>query len=377
MRSFNILALLPLVLANPLTVRTTACNNSPDLCDKSYGEITHLGAHDSPFVRDSSTDESIAGNQYYDTTTQLDAGVRLVTAQVHKSDSAWHLCHSSCDLLDAGLLKTWLGKIKTWLDDNPNEVVTILLVNSDSATAAELGAIYEDANITSYAYEPSSLTTAPSSWPTLQEMINNGTRLVNFVASLDASSSYPYLLDEWDFVWENNYDVTDASNFTCTPNRPSTYENDLSSALASNFLPLMNHFLYSTISVLDIEYPNASYVATTNAPSGGTGNLGSTATKCKTAYNGRQPTFILVDFFNRGPAIDTVDSLNNVTNAVGRTSVSTSASTSSSDGSTVNGVLTSLVNLAESARSGSTPTMGNWIWVGGSWGSILGGGISL
>ncbi|KAJ5928114.1 hypothetical protein N7466_007070 [Penicillium verhagenii] len=377
MRSFNLLALLPLVLANPLNVRTTACNNSPDLCDKTYGEITHLGAHDSPFVRDSTTDESIAGDQYYDTTTQLDAGVRLVTAQVHKSDSAWHLCHSSCDLLDAGLLQTWLGKIKTWLDDNPNEVVTILLVNSDSATAAELGAIYEAANITSYAYEPTSQTTAPSSWPTLQEMINNGTRLVNFVASLDTSSSYPYLLSEWDFVWENNYDVTDASNFTCTPNRPSTYDNDLTSALASNFLPLMNHFLYSTISVLDIEYPNASYVATTNAPSGGTGNLGSTATKCKEAYNGRQPTFILVDFFNRGPAIDTVDSLNNVTNAVGRTSVSTTASTSSSDGSTVNGVLTSLVNLAESARSGSTPTMGNWIWVGGSWGSILGGGISL
>ncbi|KAJ5653156.1 hypothetical protein N7490_000159 [Penicillium lividum] len=377
MRSFNFLTLLPLVLANPLNVRTTACNNSPNLCDKSYGEITHLGAHDSPFVRDSTTDDSIAGDQYYDTTTQLDAGVRLVTAQVHKSNSTWHLCHSSCDLLDAGLLKTWLGDIKTWLDDNPNEVVTILLVNSDSATAAELGAIYEDANITSYAYEPSSLTTAPSSWPTLQEMINNGTRLVNFVASLDASSSYPYLLDEWDFVWENNYDVTDASNFTCTPNRPSTYENDLSSALASNFLPLMNHFLYSTISIIDVEYPNASYVSTTNAPSGGTGNLGSTATKCKAAYNGRQPTFILVDFFNRGPAIDTVDSLNNVTNAVGRTSVSTSASTSSSDASTVNGVLTTLVNLAESARSGSTPTMGNWIWVGGSWGSILGGGISL
>ncbi|KAJ6096678.1 hypothetical protein N7486_007424 [Penicillium sp. IBT 16267x] len=377
MRSFNFLALLPLALAKPLNVRTTTCNNSPDLCDKSYGEITHLGAHDSPFVRDSSTGDSIAGDQYYDTPTQLSAGVRLVTAQVHQSGSTWNLCHTSCDLLDAGLLETWLAEIKTWLDDNPNEVVTILLVNSDSATAAELGAIYESANITSYAYEPSSLTTAPSSWPTLQEMINNGTRLVTFVAAIDASSSYPYLLDEWDFVWETNYDVTDASNFTCTPNRPPTYANDLSSALSSNFLPLMNHFLYSTISVLDIEYPNASYVSTTNAPSGGTGNLGSTATECKTAYNGRQPTFILVDFFNVGPAIDTVDSLNNVTNAVGRTSVSMSAVTSSSDGSTVNNVLTSLVNLAESARSGSIPTMGNWVWVGGSWGSLLGGGISL
>lgn len=65
MRVLNFLALLPVVLANPLqTKRTTACNNSPDLCSKSYGEITHLGAHDSPFVRDETTGNSLAGNQY-------------------------------------------------------------------------------------------------------------------------------------------------------------------------------------------------------------------------------------------------------------------------------------------------------------------------
>lgn len=64
MQAFALLALLPLALANPLNVRSTACNNSPDLCNKSYGEITHLGAHDSPFVRDSSTDNSLAGDQY-------------------------------------------------------------------------------------------------------------------------------------------------------------------------------------------------------------------------------------------------------------------------------------------------------------------------
>ncbi|KAJ5710355.1 hypothetical protein N7488_004511 [Penicillium malachiteum] len=376
MRPSYCLPLLP-ALASALNVRSTACNNSPSLCDKSYGEITHLGAHDSPFLRDSSTDDSLFGDQYYDTTTQLSAGVRLVTAQVHKSNSEWRLCHSSCDYLDAGLLKDWLKDIKTWLDDNPNEVVTILLVNSDDASASDLGTIYENANITSYAYEPDSLTTAPSTWPTLQEMINNGTRLVNFVASLTTSSDYPYLMSEWDFIWENQYDVTSASNFTCTPNRPTEYDNDLSSALSSNLLPFMNHFLYSsiTISTYDIEYPNASYVSTTNAASGGTGNLGSTATKCKKDYNGRQPTFILVDFFNRGPAIDTVDSLNNVTNPVGRTSVSTSASTS--DASTTNGVLTTLVDLAESARSGENVTFGNWIWAAGAWGTILGGGISL
>ncbi|KAJ5090310.1 hypothetical protein N7532_008994 [Penicillium argentinense] len=373
MHLLSLLALLPAALANSLNVRATACNNSPDLCDKSYGDITHLGAHDSPFVGSSSSDMSLASNQYYDTPTQLSAGVRLVSAQVHKSNSQWRLCHSDCNLMDAGLLSDWLGDIKEWLDDNPNEVVTILLVNSDSASASDLNIEFKNGNITSYAYEPDSLTSAPTTWPTLQKMIDSGKRLVVFVPGLTASDSYPYLMNEWTFMWENNYDVSSPSDFSCEANRPTT---DTATALASNKLPLMNHFLYSTdLSEIGIEYPNSSYVSTTNAASGGVGNLGTTASKCKKQW-GRQPTFILVDFFNRGPAIDTVDNLNNVTNAVGRTSVS-SSSTSSSDGATINNVFKGLVELANSAKEGATPSMGNWIWVGGNWNSILGGGIPM
>lgn len=209
-------------------------------------------------------------------------------------------------------------------------------------------------------------------------MIDDGKRLVVFVASLVSSTSYPYLMDEFTFVWENPYDVTSPSNFSCEPDRPPSLSGQLSTALSSSRLPLMNHFLYSTdLSIIDVEYPNASYVATTNAPSGGVGNLGSTAAKCKQEWSGRQPTFILVDFFNRGPAIDTVDSLNGVTNAVGRISLSTASGSSSSDGSTINNVFKGLIELADSAKSGTVPTMGNWIWVGGNWGSVLGGGISL
>jgi hypothetical protein len=256
-------------------------------------------------------------------------------------------------------------------------VVTLLLVNSDSASASELGTVFNSANISTYAYDPPSLTSAPSSWPTLQTLINSGKRLVVFATPLTPSTDYPYLMSEFDFMWENNYDVTSPSNFTCEPDRPSSLSGSISTALSSDRLPMMNHFLYSTdLELIDIEYPNASYVSTTNAPSGGTGNLGSTAAKCKAAYGGRQPTFILVDFFNKGPALDTVDSLNNVTNAVGRTSVS-SSSTSSSDASTINNVFKGLVEMASSAKSGASTSMGDWIWAGGNWNSILGGGISF
>lgn len=246
-------------------------------------------------------------------------------------------------------------------------VVTILLVN-DGASASEIHSSYKSAGLDSYAYTPSS-----TSWPTLQKMIDDNKRLVTFVTSIGSTSGESsYLLNEWDYVWENSYDVTSASNFSCAPDRPTSVQGDISAAMQSNKLPLMNHFLYQT-TILDIEYPNSSYVSTTNAPSGGTGNLGDTAKTCQQQY-GRQPTFILVDFFNEGPAIETVDSLNNVTNPVGRKELSSSAT---SGGSTYSNVFKGLVEMVNKAKSGDTVSMGDWIWVGGDWGSLLGGGIAL
>lgn len=67
------------------------------------------------------TSANKAPSRYVNTTSQLDAGVRLVTAQVHKKDSEWHLCHSGCDYLDAGKLSSWLSEIKDWLDNNKND----------------------------------------------------------------------------------------------------------------------------------------------------------------------------------------------------------------------------------------------------------------
>ena len=63
----SLLSLLPVALGAVLVPRnssTAACNNSPDLCSRSYSNITQLGAHDSAFLRDSSTGFSSSGNQY-------------------------------------------------------------------------------------------------------------------------------------------------------------------------------------------------------------------------------------------------------------------------------------------------------------------------
>ncbi|GAB7328697.1 hypothetical protein MBLNU13_g00618t1 [Cladosporium sp. NU13] len=318
------LLLLPLALRAAVAQSTQACNNSPDLCSRQYNNITHLGAHDSPFLRDETTSFSTSGNQFYNTTVQLEAGVRLLSAQVHSQNGSLRLCHSSCDLLDAGTLRNWLGEVKGFMDANPNEVVTILLVNSDDASASDLAAEYEAAGVDLYSYVPSSAS-ASSTWPTLQSLISSNTRLVNFVASLDGNTAAPYLLDEFTYVFENDYDNSELSDFSCTPNRPS----GLSSGSTGGRMALMNHFLYLN-QAFGIQSPNVGNITTTNAPGNSTGMLGMQLGQCSREY-GTQPTFVLVDFFNVGPAIESVDTVNGVTNPVGRASVSKDVLTESEE----------------------------------------------
>jgi hypothetical protein len=198
---------------------------------------------------------------------------------------------------------------------------------------------------------------------------------MTFVASLSSNTNATYLMDEFTYIWENPYDVTSASNFSCLPDRPSTVSGDTSAALSSNRLPFMNHFLYEDIG-LGIEEPNVTAIDTTNGQNG-TGNLLTAADTCKSAYSGRQPTFILVDFFDKGPAIDVVDKLNNVTDATGRVAVPDTNKEDGGTSSTSSGTYVGLTELVDDVNSGANPSVGNWIWVGGDWGSILGGGISL
>lgn len=303
-----------------------ACNNSPQLCSRAYNNITYLGAHDSPFLRNSQTSFSTSGNHYYNTTVQLEAGVRMLSAQVHKKNGAsgadqWHLCHSSCDLLDAGTLSSWLSEIKAWMDKNTNDVVTVLLVNSDNASPSDIGSQFSSSGIDKLAYTPPSATTIPQTWPTLDRLIGNGTRLMTFVTPLgQASSQYPFLMDQYAFTFENNFENTNPSNYSCNPSRPTSLGGSTSTAASSGRMFVMNHFLYESSSF--IQSPNETYAPTTNAQTG-FGSLGEAIKKCTSVYS-KPPTYVMVDFFNVGPAIASVDEANGISSSVtGRKAVST------------------------------------------------------
>ena len=367
-------ALLALTSAAVLESRqTTACNNSPELCSKSYSAITHLGAHNSPFLRDASTRFSTSGNHYFNTTIQLSAGVRMLTGQVHRSNGEWHLCHTSCDLLDAGLLSGWLSEIKTWMDSNPSEVVSLLLVNSDNAKPGDLAAHFTKSGITKYSYTPPSSTAPQTTWPTLQDLISANTRLMTFVTSLEPTqgdSTNAYLMNEFTFIFETPFENTNAENFTCTPDRPSGLRGQTAQAVSSGRMPLQNHFLYDT-QLFGIEAPDEVNITNTNAPADKPGNMGSAAKDCQKEW-GKAPVFILVDFFDQGPAIATVDELNGVTNPVGRTPVP--ARNAKNSGASGNRALPKgLVDLVNQFRNGAHPSLGAWIWAGADWSKTYGG----
>ncbi|KAK3399317.1 PLC-like phosphodiesterase [Sordaria brevicollis] len=319
--------------SNAASSDISACNNSPLLCDRAYNNVTHMGAHDSSFLRDASTGNSLAGNQYFNATVALDAGIRLLQGQVHDVNGTLQLCHTTCNLLDAGPLQDWLAKIKFWMDKNPNEVVTILLVNSDNKLVSDYATVFEGSGISTYGYAPSDGSTASSTWPTLGDMITSNKRLVSFIASIDYSPTYPYLLSEFDHVFENPYDVLSLSGFNCTLDRPKG-QGSASNALASGRMPLMNHFAYSLL-MEGVQIPDETNIEITNsADTGTTGNLGLHADTCVKEW-GTKPTFILVDFFDKGPAIDTADRLNGIT-ATGRKGVVGTGEEDSTSGASEN-----------------------------------------
>jgi hypothetical protein len=260
----------------------------------------------------------------------------MLSAQVHAfNDSgteAWHLCHSSCTLLDAGTLTSWLSEIKAWMDRNTNDVVTVLIVNSDNASPSELGAQFSASGIDKLAYTPPSPSTIPQTWPTLDNLISNNTRLMTFVASLGSpSTDHPYLMDQYAFMFENTFENTNPANYSCNPSRPTSLGSP-SAALASNRMFLMNHFLYDD-SLFGIQITNVTYANVTNAQTG-LGSLGEQIGKCGGVY-GKPPSFVMVDWFNMGPAVASVDKANGVTGAVGRKSVSAQPLTQGSSAGSV------------------------------------------
>ncbi|KAG4033779.1 hypothetical protein MFRU_004g02820 [Monilinia fructicola] len=269
------------------------CNGYSELCGRKWSNISQIGTHDSAFVGDLPTE-----NQDIDITAQLDAGVRFLQAQTHYFLGVLTLCHTSCWEENAGPAVNYLSDIKKWLDANPNEVVSLLLTNGDNIPVGNFSAVMEASGLANYAYTPPH-TLAIDEWPTLQEMITAGDRLVMFLDYGADTNIAPYVLPEFSYFFETAYDVTTPTFPTCTLDRPPGSNGD-------GLLPLINHFL--DVDILGILVPDRSAAAKTNAATG-VGSIGAQADLCTETW-GRKPRVMLLDFFNTGNALAAQNTLN-------------------------------------------------------------------
>lgn len=294
-----------------LPINTQPCNNYIEFCERKYSNITVVGCHNSPFVREGSS----AANQQLDVIHQLNDGVRFLQAQIQwptDGSNVPHFCHSSCDMLDAGPITEWLTTVREWVDEHPYDVVTILLGNGNYSQPGLYAPYIEESGILKYAYRPPFVPMALDDWPTLSEMILKGKRVVMFLDYEANPTEYPWLLDEFSQLWESPFDPVD-NTFPCVVQRPP----DLSEESARNRLYLLNHNLNAEFNLFGatILVPAVSVLNVTNGETG-EGSLGNSTAGCVAAW-GRPPNILNVDYYNfgtpEGSVFKVAAAFNNVT----------------------------------------------------------------
>jgi len=282
---------------NYLASRATVCNGHAELCERSYGSVTFVGAHDSYAIGVN----NLATNQDQSITQQLNDGIRMLQSQAHNEAGVIKLCHTSCFLYDGGTLEAYLTTVKTWLDANPNEVLSLLIVNIDNLPASAYDTVFKSVGLDAISFAPASSPLPATGWPTLGSMIDSGKRLLTFLDN-GADPSIPYLIDEFTNIWETAFNVIDPA-FDCNVNRtkgdPTTQ------------MFLINHFLDKLLVGQPI--PDIASLPTTNSASG-PGSIGAQVANCQAAHS-RPPNFILLDYYEHaGPApFQVAASINGVT----------------------------------------------------------------
>ena len=258
-----------------------SCNGSPLLCDRRYDAVVFPATHNSVAATESGF-AAINANQTRPILQQLNDGIRVLLLDVAYDGENTALCHGLCALGSRPHVEV-LSELRGFLDDNPRDVVTIIY--QDSVDAADIEADFAATELTGLTY-----VHGDRLWPTLAEMIDAGTRLV---VTAEVGRPPPnWLHHVWDLAWDTPYTFSSVEDFNCGVNRGS----------AEHGLLLVNHWISTEAGL-----PAASEAATANSAV----VLMARAAQCQ-ATAGRKPSFIAVDYYDRGDLFAVVDALNGV-----------------------------------------------------------------
>ncbi|KAH7030961.1 PLC-like phosphodiesterase [Microdochium trichocladiopsis] len=290
-----LLALLALALSGGTAFGQEACNGSPALCSRPYGDVTFVASHNAAFVG-----RGPAHNQFEYPEAGLSQGVRYFTTQTHIEDGEIRQCHSDCFLLNAGAFSEILVSLKSWMERNPREVVTLLVTNGDDdIRVEEFAEVFESTGTTGIVFTPGNgQKPGMDGWPTLGEMINSGKRLVVFMDYNADPAKVPYILPQYDYYVETPFSPTSSNFFNCDVDRPS------SGASADNRMIFANHNLNLEL-FAGLLVPDQDSAAETNSVA----NIRQQTEICVASF-GRAPNVVMLDFVSVGQAIEAQKQLN-------------------------------------------------------------------
>lgn len=274
-----------------LPENTLPCNGYPEFCNRQYSNITEVCAHNSAF----SVPNNLASNQELDIVQQLDDGIRMIQGETRLVNDTIYMCHSSCDLLNAGRWQDELETIVDWLEANPYDVVTILIGNGMYVKPHNYVSAIENSGIRPYLYEPEYIPQHRDQWPTLGEMIISGKRVVMFMDYEANQRKIPYILNEFTHIWETPFSPTNQS-FPCTIQRPPNLGDE---EAKDKFMYIANHNLNTAIGIGSFGFgpaeadggvliPSKSKLNITNAAGYEHGMLGTMKRDC----TGKSPFFL-------------------------------------------------------------------------------------
>jgi hypothetical protein len=198
------------------------CNGHAALCDRRFDEVVYPTTHNAHSATEYGYTPFNA-NQLSGLEKQLADGVRGLLMDVYDNGGAHDFCHGPCALGNTPHVDG-LNVIKSFLEANPREVVTIIY--EDHLAVDQIAADYASSGLEAFTYTHP----AGTAWPTLRELIEANTRLVVTLESGRAPPGWAHHV--WDEAWDTPYGPTSRDGFSC----------DLNRGARENALFLLNHW---------------------------------------------------------------------------------------------------------------------------------------
>lgn len=271
-----------------------SCMGKVEYCMRTYDNFTFAETHNSFATGDDGVYYP-ASNHDTGLPAQWNGGIRAFMLDTHhRSNSETEaddvvFCHGDHD----GIIHpcsysevdayAWLNMLRGFMDDNPSEIVTLLLENY--VPSNHLDILFNQTGLRNRTY----VHAVGEPWPTLGEMVLNNRTLVIFWDEPD-EAEHPWLHDAWTHSWDTPYGENEEEEMSC----------DIGRGDGAQPVWHLNNWLSNAIGLSD---PMRSEEVNDYD------KLLQRALSCWEEI-GNRPTFIAVDWWEDGDVVGVVNTMN-------------------------------------------------------------------